>query len=274
MLEFNQLEISTITTLVTCNLSLNLSKIFDKIVKCYNLDYYKEMTTQEYKSYTKTLTCGTIQYICYNGIFKGKRRIKKTKKRKRDNFINQITICLYLEGKINLMIFKNCIKICGSRKANDSIQAILFLWNDFIKTEKDCYELFSTHPMFTFDDVMINMRFSLPFNINKIELNKLLQKYTDICESSYEPTSQSYVSLKIYGSNQNKTKIILTLIDDNVTRLNTDLNEKIKKNTSSFMIFEKNVIMSGGNILQMKQHYDFFTKIIYSNEKILNIFYL
>lgn len=56
------------------------------------------------------------------------------KKDKLEHFLNQVTVLLSLKKKpiLNIMLFKNSIKIAGCKNETDAIEAIMILWENYL----------------------------------------------------------------------------------------------------------------------------------------------
>jgi hypothetical protein len=108
---------------------------------------------------------------------------------------------------------------------------------------------------------MINISFSLPFIINKIEINRIFNK-TD-CISFYEQTSQQYVNIKMSNDNIKKKAIKLELTPSSrLSVIEVDVKRPMK---TCFMVFDKRVIMSGVDYVMMESHFQRFKNILDEN---------
>jgi len=275
---FENLKVSTMTTIVKTNMVFDLEKLYNILEP--ELPFQKELSIKEYNNLV--LWPNSMFFIKVNDKWRG--YIKKNprrNKRTKGNFINQVTVGLFFTHKINMMVFKSCIKICGCKTSNDAILSVLTLYKKFTRNSHN-NEL--SNIQFVFEDVMINMSFNLPKKIIKRDFAKYLT-YNKKSKVSYEPTSQSYINLKLLPTQNIKKKIVIQILQPEILDyfeildLKTDkdkqsekdfklnypdfenkivlslINGKCPKQTS-FMIFESRVIMSGNSYFQMKEHYE------------------
>lgn len=124
-------------------------------------------------------------------------------RKKIDNFLNQTTLILFLreDHYINIMLFKNSLKIAGCKCNEDAISAVDMLWR---RLKPDAWSLScETRPFFVFEVVMRNVGFNLGFGINRTLLNLLMNEtqFADkVALSQFEPTGQTNVNIKMYSS--------------------------------------------------------------------------
>ena len=125
-------------------------------------------------------------------------------RKKIDNFLNQTTLILFLKEDhyINIMLFKNSLKIAGCKNNGDAITAVATLWS---RLTPDSYNvsLCLERPIFIFEVVMRNVGFNLGFGINRTLLNLLMNEtqFSDkIALSQFEPTGQTNVNIKMFTS--------------------------------------------------------------------------
>lgn len=277
MNEFRDLKISTITINVESNVVFNLSEIakmfFNKSHIFTLLKQKVELSPNEHKKLS--FPHGTISYIYHEGNWRGFRKRKKNSnnkkdKKKRNDFINQATIDIFVSHRINVMIFRNGkIKLAGCKHTNDAIEAVLKIWG-LIAEERGCIDLVfnpkvphNQYPSFIFTNEMINVSFSFPHPVNKIMINRIFNQ-TEDCISFYEQTSQQYVNIKMHSSSIIKKGILLEKNDDNVFSLEvipivpTPASPLTK---TCFMVFDRRVIMSGVDYPEMEIHYKRFIDV-------------
>jgi len=275
---FRKLNISTITINVESNIFFNLAHVIEFF---FTLDgkgddvleqtkelllSQRELTHTEYKK--QVFPKGTISYICYKTKWGGVRRKKKKTTKKRNDFVNQVTLDVFIEPtrKINVMLFRNGrIKLAGCKTANDAVVSVLRLYELLSKTP-DCVVMGSEPTAFIFRNEMINISFSFPFTINKPKVNKLFNKIPN-CLSFYEQTGQQYVNVKMFGDQKHKKAIQLVLPRDDsdvpkISVVDIPINNQMK---TCFMLFEKRVIMSGVDYKTMEGHFETFRNIFKSN---------
>ena len=275
MNKFRDLKISTITINVESNIVFNLSEIsqifFDRSHLFTLLAQKTELSPSEHKKLS--FPDGTISYIYYEGNWRGLRKRKKTHNKKRNIFKNQTTIDIFVTHRINVMIFRNGkIKLAGCKHTNDAIEVFLKLWS-IISEERDCIEMVynpnvphNQHPSFIFTNEMINTSFSFPRPINKLMINRIFNKKSN-CISYYEPTSQQYVKIKMLSNNiPEKNCILLEKTDCDTFSLKViPVNLSNKSSKTCFMVFDKRVIMSGVNYIEMERHYEQFIDVFEKN---------
>lgn len=133
--------------------------------------------------------------------------------KKINHFPHQVTVLLSVgtTSILNIMIFKDTLKIAGAKSKKDAMEAVHLLWDMYLNkrsTPKGCSKLYSLAPKysqdtsvkFLFDIVMMNVGFCLGFPMNRRALNDLMnqEKYSDIIDlSCLETTSNPNVKIKI-----------------------------------------------------------------------------
>ncbi len=125
-------------------------------------------------------------------------------RKKIDNFLNQTTLILFLreDHYINIMLFKNSLKIAGCKNNRDAITAVSTLWSRLPPDSWNMH-LCVERPFFVFEVVMRNVGFNLGFGINRTLLNLLMNEtqFSDkIALSQFEPTGQTNVNIKMFTS--------------------------------------------------------------------------
>ena len=125
-------------------------------------------------------------------------------RKKIDNFLNQTTLILFLRENhyINIMLFKNSLKIAGCKNNEDAITAVTILWSRLTPDSWNVNLCFK-RPFFVFEVVMRNVGFNLGFGINRTLLNLLMNEtqFSDkIALSQFEPTGQTNVNIKMFTS--------------------------------------------------------------------------
>ena len=142
------------------------------------------------------------------------------------NFLNQLTVVLSIGNGtyLSIMIFSNKIKIAGCRRKSEAYEAIMILWENYIRGTK-CYlplELYNNIPdekpadevidsaiekynssdlpstfvpKFLFRTVMRNVGFNLGFYIDRQQFNDMMKEYsktgklvkTSFCDTTAHP---------------------------------------------------------------------------------------
>lgn len=280
---FRSLNISTITINVESNIFFNLDSLVSTFMEIDSkedqimvrsrkiLNEKKELPQVEYRK--QIHPPGTISYICYKNEWKGIRKKKKrSQTKKRNDFVNQVTLDIFVENsrRVNVMLFRNGkIKLAGCKNSNDAVGALLRIW-DLLKNRSAVIKKEETI-VFVFINEMINISFSLPFIINKIEINKLFNK-TEECISFYEQTGQQYVNIKMASDGDKKKAVKLELTSQSSVPKISVVDVNIKKPMKTcFMLFDKRVIMSGVDYLVMENHFGKFKKMFEDNIRIIRI---
>lgn len=259
MTSIYNLKTSTITCLVSTNISFILDKLFNSI-----------------KSYIIKESSGeTISYVEHNGKLFGTKIEKKAKSSKNPFQPHQVAVAVHLTNReIKLMIFKSRIKICGCTSSNDAINVVAFLWDKCI--DSTCYNsingLEDQDVSFTFEEVMINKPFILPFVISKINFNILMNiKHLNEVVCFMDIMQHNYVNLTIASKCSDKCLLVLKVTKDKEFLLSTMTLTKGEEKGTTFMIYDKKVIISGRNIHSMERDYKFVRDFILSNKETLSI---
>jgi hypothetical protein len=265
---FRELNISTVTINVESNIFFDLNGVLQAILIADTLlKDQKEISHQEYKNQNHPR--GTISYVCYKDEWCGvRRKKKKASSKKRNDFVNQVTLDIFIEcsRRVNVMIFRNGkIKLAGCKNSNDAIIAVTNIWSILTLNGKECITMTNNlDTSFLFTNEMINISFSFPFVINKIEVNKLFNSKSD-CISFYEQTGQQYVNIKMLTGNNKKKAIRMELPLNSLPRLFVVEIDSKNPMKTCFMLFEKRVIMSGVDYTVMEQHFLRFRSVFNDN---------
>lgn len=201
-------------------------------------------------------------------------------------FLNQLTIVLSV-GKfpmLNIMMFKDNLKIAGCKDINDAAEAILILWQDYLEKRPNLWKLKdgATLPRFQFEVVMRNVDFKLGFPVERDELNRLMNdvKYSErVFMSQYESTGQPNVNIKMYSVKpdgfmydclvippENRGKPYFVQVPS-LTYKNPKKKTKGGKYITFIVFSSSEVILSGRYNSNMKEMYEFFVKLAFSNKK-------
>lgn len=284
-LKFRNLNISTITINVESNIFFSLSHVMNAFLNFDSsettlLKQQKELSHSDYKNQIHPK--GTVSYICYKNVWWGLKRKKKRLLKKRNDFVNQVTLDVFVDTnrRINVMLFKNGrIKLAGCKTSNDAVIAVMNIY-EFLKNKDRCiiFQTENSNTTFIFRNEMINISFSFPSTINKIKVNKIFNLFKD-CISFYEQTGQQYVNVKMLSDSNQKKGIKVELpneLDSCITKhshacmncigvqpkisiVNISVTRPMK---TCFMLFEKRVIMSGVDYCLMENHFTQFLKIL------------
>lgn len=245
------LETSTITCLAKINAIFNLHKLY-------------QCLSQNIAPNGRTMF---IQHTEYNGKSRGikskkKTKIPKSEKKKNPFEPHQVSVSVFMDREIKMMIFKSVIKICGCTKINDAISSVSFLMNYYITA--DCYsiQIPDDYITFIFEEIMINKAFNLPYSIIKKNLNDIVNSIASTSIICFlQLTEHSYVSMTTPAGEIDKCYLKLRNSPQGFI-LSMIKSKKNEKRGTTFAIFESNVIMSGSNITRMEQDYNFLRSII------------
>jgi hypothetical protein len=337
---FDELNASTITTMIYSNMFFNLPNLFKKLPLEKNVDivYTKKQKNIDKKKLVapygsiisiqtknfirgintrrsvkqwcticrptvtvnnrekKVLSCSEvlhpteddiseIKYFCSkcNKTYKGS-ELKKI-----GHFLNQTTFDFSIgDGFLNVMIFKDSIKVAGCKSEDDAKNMIHFLWSAYFcpmianNIEVATLKEGSSKPSFTIETVMKNYGFNLGFGILREPLNLLMNddKYSDkIYMSEYESTGHTNVNIKMFSEKPDdfKYKNIEYENFETCTPTIRDVEDIFGKKVSkkkgeyvTFIVFSSSeVILSGKYTENMRELYNFFRKIINENKEML-----
>lgn len=197
------------------------------------------------------------------------------------NFLNQVGIEMSIGNiNLNIMIFKDNMKIVNCKSEEHSLEAVMILWEDYIRRMKGVWKMreafINENPRFLNWLVMRNVDFRLGFSIDREKLNLLMnrEKYENIVYmSQYEPTGKTDVNIKLYSQAPNgyvypcleylpknnkpgRGKCKLINLSTNPYRKKPE-----KKKFTTFIVFgSSEIILSGRYKENMKKAYSFFIK--------------
>jgi hypothetical protein len=232
-----------------------------------------------------------IKYFCC----KCNKTYKASELKKIGHFLNQNTLDFSIGPNsplLNVMIFKENIKIAGCKNEQDAKNMIMYLWKEHLSKiegvskfkvkskSAPCKEL---APKFTFETVMKNYGFKLGFGILREPLNILMNKeeYSDkVYMSEYESTGHTNVNIKMYSVKpENFTYTCITLKDGDeggtfaVEETKEIHGKKVKAHKDEYVTFivfsSSEVILSGKYTENMRDLYNFFREIITQNKNYL-----
>lgn len=206
------------------------------------------------------------------------------------HFLNQLTIVLSLGNQpiLNIMMFKDNLKIAGCKGDDDAKEAVLILWEDYISKIKDSFKYKRSEDAvggskFVFETVMRNVDFKLGFMINREALNTLMNRleFSDkVKMSQYEATANTNVNVKMHShkpidflydcmifptEGKGKGKGKPRLID--VTTIDYKKPKKPKRggeNTTFIVFSSSEIILSGRYDENMKEMYEFFVNTAFT----------
>lgn len=208
--------------------------------------------------------------------------------KKINHFLNQLTAVLSI-GKqplLNIMMFKDNLKIAGCKTVDDAVEAVMVFWQDYILHIPDSWQLKkgATDPRFVFEVVMRNVDFKLGFPIERPALNYLMngERYQDkIFMSQYESTGHTNVNIKMFSKKPVDFKydcLVMPLdhCQPHFIKMDTIPYKSLKKREKeatkqkyiTFIVFSSSeIILSGRYDLNMKEMYEFFVKTVFEHRK-------
>lgn len=225
----------------------------------------------------KELECKRIMYNCS----KCNKTYNPETIKKINHFLNQVTFLISI-GKspiLNVMMFKDSLKIVGCKDVEDASEAMLILWQDFIsKIPNSWSSTNNKRAYFLFDIVMKNVDFKLGFKINRSKLNTLMNEkvYSNVIfMSQYVSTGNTNVNIKAYLEKPKNYKydVLVIPLDSKYKPYYTTFDKNIykkkkKKKTVTFIVFASSeVILSGRYDSVMKDRYKFFVNAVFNNRK-------
>ena len=203
-------------------------------------------------------------------------------------FLNQVTVVISIGHVIiNVMMFKDNIKLAGNRSFDDGVATTMILWEDYIGCRNDTWSFRKTkNPKtgkmetskdahFLFELVMRNVDFKLGFPIDKKKLNRLMNRseYKErVYLSQWESTSATHVNIKMFTKKPEDFKYDVLVYDDGGTidPYFIQMTEKIyarKKTVGkkfiTFIVFSSaETILTGRYNQNVKEQYDFFVETV------------
>lgn len=224
-----------------------------------------------------------IKYHCS----KCQKDYEQSELKKIGHFLNQLTIVLSLGNQpiLNIMMFKDNLKIAGCKNNDDAKEAVMILWEDYISKIEGGFKFkrsedSSSGAKFIFETVMRNVDFKLGFMVNREALNKLMNRreFSDkVKMSQYEATSNTNVNVKMHSYKpidfvyecmiypvQGKPRLI------DVTTIDYKKPKKPKRGgeSTTFIIFSSSeIILTGRYDENMKEMYEFFVNTAFTRKK-------
>lgn len=230
--------------------------------------------------------------------------LKVGNKRAGIGFPYQVTIVISLGGNsfINIMLFDTNFKITGGRTLNESAEAVMILWEDYIRPLEGAWRFRSGVPKdqvrFEFAVAMCNLHFLIGYDIDRERLNILMndKKYKDkVIMAEYEATGTASVKVRMrYDEDEeefssekaelsNKPKLeekydVLVYPKkgmksphfETVNELAFRRKKKPKKKKITFIVFATSeTILSGRIDASVKTRYEFFMTEMMKNREYL-----
>jgi len=223
-----------------------------------------------------------IKFICSEC----RREFEIRQLRKIVPFLNQVTIVLSIGHVIvNIMMFKDNLKIAGNRSYEDAISVVMILWEEYIGLASSSHRSWSfredqTDVHFLFDLVMRNVDFRLDFPIDKRKLNQLMNcdEYKDhVHLSKCETTSDTHVNIKMFTKKPSNFKYDMLVYeeggvsDGTILQVEEKLYSRKKRPEAKYITFivfsSAETILTGRYNESMKEEYEFFVEIVNKHRK-------
>lgn len=277
MKRFEELPISTRTVMAYLNCHFNLENISYSLLKNMNDDKDKK----EYNG--KIMDIRIPNAILKNIKDENHKKIVEdlNQKKKKAHFKNQITVKLYIEGKIiTAKIFRTGkFHVTGCKSKEHRILGCVFLYKKIIDLSDPVDKSYilnqgDENPTIVLDIVMTNIDFDLGFKVDQIAFNDIIQEYqktnpNENIYSVFDPCLQTSVNLKMeYTDPEKKEYEKITLNQDGTYDVDTIYNyDKIKnptKRTHTFLIFSSSKVIQSGRFYNtyMRNAYEKFIDIV------------
>lgn len=225
------------------------------------------------------------------------------------NFLNQtkLIICIGENKYLNVMIFSNKLKIVGCTRKNDVYEAMMILWEDYIRdsafwiplheatritteqtenpelpgiadlSDEQIFKLQKNHQAeFSFRTVMRNVGCKSNFDVNRFNFNNLmLDLPKDILHSSIcNVTSHPNVTTKIYTRKPDgyMYRKLTYPIGNEPELVNIRHIDRVKKNKTKVVTFTlkpNKLTLSGRYKHDTKRIYEFIVDVINTNNELL-----
>ena len=283
---FGDIPISTRTIIVTTGVELNIQNLYKNLpVTEYKIEEKKRGRKKKdviNNNIVNNIPNGSIISIKYQDGIRGV-ELKK-KKRSSKFFRNAVTVIMFISNKpVNLKISTNGkVQVTGCKYIDYCKQAMIYLF-DIILKSRETYIVGEVEQYIDiiFNNVMTNKDFFIGFNVNRQNLDKIIN--SDTSHNSILETSFGYtgVNLKMsLGENRERTFDCLKIntetkestdykmfYSDYIKKLNSkELEKEHKRKYITFLIFQSgNIIMSGINEVLMEEYYNIFYDIIDKN---------
>lgn len=285
---FDKIEASTKTIIGVSNLKMSIEELFEKLPVVEYVVIPKKRGRKkkvEDVNPNKDIQPGSIITLKWQDNLRGVDLKQKNNKKSTSSskyFRNALTIVMYLEPNklINFKISKNGkFQFTGPKHHYHAELGIKYFWNYIRDDIKSSYTIDDKDQKFrvTFITVMTNIDFNLGFLVNRENLDKYINKFTEY--NSLLETSFGYTGVNIKFPMSDKIEMDLKKMvwEDNdfkyekvkYTDYLENLSEKDKEKEfnkqryNTFLVFQSgNVIMSGLIRPYMKNiYYDFFNII-------------
>ena len=198
------------------------------------------------------------------------------------HFLNQVTIVISIgDVLLNIMNFRNSLKIAGCKRDEDAYECTKILWENFYQKEAKIWTMIQEgdeHSKFVLRRVMRNVGFNLGFPIDLNKLNTLMNeerynKYVDV--SQRETTGHPNVNISMFSRRPVDFAYDVIVYSGNkivhhmeTMKENPYEKKKETKAHTTFIVFSSSqIILSGRYMAEMKTLYNFFINEVMSNKQ-------
>lgn len=208
-----------------------------------------------------------------------------------NHFLNQATVVLSLGPRpgggnhlVNLMIFKDNLKLAGCRSKSDAAEVIMILWETYLRDARavEAEPEFGdrlwrlkpgeTEPKFAFQTVMKNVDFSFGFKIDRCRLNRFVNQpqFRDLVSSSvYNPSKTSNVNIKLFSARPpGHVYDRLVFPAGRPAHFDTVATvpcKKTKPTFVTFIVFSSSEVILTGRYDSLSEHYEWFVDMVLAN---------
>jgi hypothetical protein len=269
---FEMQSISTMSSQVYMNATLNIRGIFDMFVPdVRDVSYRFSKKKRDVNKQTIKAPDEQIFSTRFEDQYKGvdMRKIKR-KNSNKTYFRNQVMFDFNLDGcRINIMMFKNNFKITGS-KTDDQNRRICNIVFGIFKDSVDLWELLPGHDVMEMliDGTMKNTLFRGLYPVDRKVLNILMNddRYSDtVISSEYETVHQPSVKIKIRADRpEDHIYEVVRFDGDSYTVHNVPenvYNKKVSNPTTIIVFASGEVTLSGKYTACRKMAYDFINMV-------------
>ncbi len=275
--EFEELGTSTKTVMVYANVNFDFKRLFRKLpITEVDVPLTKKKKLPDMKKVKAPRNA--IISLRHGNEFRGivtKPDIVK-KEGGTNYFLNQTTCILSLgEKNLHIMIFKNKLKIAGSKETEQANEAVHLLWKHILKISKS-YEMMEneTVPRFIFDVVMTNVDFKLGFKIDRKKLNNLMNnpRYKKhVFMSRFETTGSTNVNIKMHCNVPDNFYYTCMILEEGKKpkfvkykeNIFDEKKDKKKEKYTTFLVFRSSKVIESGRYYEsMRDSYNYFTENI------------
>ena len=260
---FGDIPISTRTIIVTTGVELNIQNLYKNLpVTEYKIEEKKRGRKKKdviNNNIVNNIPNGSIISIKYQDGIRGV-ELKK-KKRSSKFFRNAVTVIMFISNKlVNLKISTNGkVQVTGCKYIDYCKQAMIYLF-DIILKSRETYIVGEVEQYIDiiFNNVMTNKDFFIGFNVNRQNLDKIIN--SDTSHNSILETSFGYtgVNLKMsLGENRERTFDCLKIntetkestdykmfYSDYIKKLNSkELERNIRENILHFLYFKVVILL-------------------------------